>query len=75
MDLLKEVVCLCRVLGLVIALRILLLGVVAALDRIGLGQLVDFVPEGIRGVLDVLDLRYSSNRFFLRSGGLVLQVL
>ena len=75
MDLLKEVVRLCRVLGLVISLRVLLLGVVVAPGRIGLGQLVDLVPEGIGGVLDVLDLRYSSNQFFLRSGGLVLQVL
>ena len=46
-------------------MSVLLLGVVAALDRIGLGQLVDFVPEGIEGVLDVLDLQYSSNQFFL----------
>ena len=65
MDLQKEVVRLCRVLGLVIALRVLLLGVVVALDCIGPGQLVDFVPEGIEGVLDVLDLRYSSIQFFL----------
>ena len=56
LDPLKGVVRLCRVLGLVIALRVLLLGVVVALDRIGLGQLVDFVPEGIEGVLGVLDL-------------------
>ena len=60
---------------MVIALCVLLLGVVVALDRIGLGQLVGSVPEGIRGVLDVLDLRYSSNQFFLRSEGLVLLVL
>ena len=56
MDLLKEVVRLCRVLGLVIVLRVLLLGVVVAPGRIGLGQLVNLVPEGIGGVLDVLDL-------------------
>ena len=65
MDLLKELVRLCQVLGLVVALHVLLLGVVVALDRIGLGQLVDFVPEGIEGVLDVLDLRYSNIQFFL----------
>ena len=65
LDLLREMVRLCRVLGLVIALCVLLLGVVVALDCIGLGQLVDFVPEGIEGVLDVLDLRYSSIQFFL----------
>ena len=65
MDLLKEVVCLCRVLGLVIALHVLLLGVVIAPGRIGLGRLIDLVPEGIEGVLDVLDLQYSSNQFFL----------
>ena len=65
LDLQKEVVRLCRVLGLVIALHVLLPGVVVALDRIGLGQLVDFVPEGIEGVLDVLDLQYSSIQFFL----------
>ena len=65
MDLLKGLVRLCRVLGLVIALHVLLLGVVVALDRIGLGQLVDFVPEGIEGVLGVLDLRCSSIQFFL----------
>ena len=41
---------------MVIALHVLLPGVVVALDCIGLGQLVDFVPEGIGGVLDVLDL-------------------
>ena len=75
MDLLKEVVHLCRVLGLVGALCVLLLGVVVALDRIGLGQLVGFVPEGIGDVLDLLDLRYSSNQFFLRSRELVLLVL
>ena len=75
MDLLKEMVRLCRVLGLVVALHILLLGVVVALDRIEFGQLVDFVLEGIGCVLDVLDLRYSSNQFFLQSGGLVLLVL
>ena len=75
LDLLKEMVRLCRVLGLVVALRILFLGVVIAPGRIGLGRLVDLVPEGIEGVLDVLDLRYSSNQFFLRSRGLVRLVL
>ena len=65
MDLLKGLVRLCRVLGLVTALHVLLLGVVVAPDRIGRGQLVDFVLEGIEGVLDVLDLRYSSIQFFL----------
>ena len=64
MDLLKEVVRLCRVLGLVIALHVLLLGVVIAPGRIGLGRLINLVPEGIEGVLDLLDLRYSSNQFF-----------
>ena len=65
LDLPKEVGRLCRVLGLVVALRVLLLGVVVALDRIGFGQLVDFVLEGVGGVLDVLDLLYSSIQFFL----------
>ena len=65
MDLLKEVVHLCQVLGLVIALCVLLLGVVVAPGRIGLGQLVNLVSEGIEDVLDVLGLRYSSNQFFL----------
>ena len=64
-DLLIGLVCLCQVLGLVVALCVLLLGVVVALDRIELEQLVDLVPEGIGDVLDVLDLRYSSNQFFL----------
>ena len=50
---------------MVIALHVLLLGVIVALDRIRLGQLVGSVPEGIRGVLDVLDLRYSSIQLFL----------
>ena len=65
LDLLIGLVRLYRVLGLVVALHVLLLGVVVALDRIGLEQLVDLVPEGIGDVLDVLDLRYSSNQFFL----------